>query len=103
MEALRDGIGSRRGARYLAIAAEVEKALDEGRLHVGDRLPPHRDLADFLNLNLSTVSRAYAEMRARGLIDGVVGRGTFIVDSRPDAPPSIWERALDGDFDRSLS
>lgn len=98
MEVLRDGIASRRGARYLAIAAEVEKALDDGRLHVGDRLPPHRDLADYLNLNLSTVSRAYAEMRARGLIDGVVGRGTFIANSRPDAPPSIWERTLDSDF-----
>ncbi|CAH2807719.1 MAG: Transcriptional regulator, GntR family domain / Aspartate aminotransferase (EC [uncultured Caballeronia sp.] len=36
-----------------------------------DRLPGLRDLANELQLNYTTVARAYAEARKRGLLDSV--------------------------------
>jgi DNA-binding transcriptional MocR family regulator len=69
-------IGS--GPRYLAIANAIGAAMDRGALAPGDRLPPHRSLAAALGVDLTTVTRAYAEARKRGLLDAAVGSGTFI-------------------------
>jgi DNA-binding transcriptional MocR family regulator len=66
------------GPRYLAIANAIGAALDRGALAPGDRLPPHRSLAAALGVDLTTVTRAYAEARKRGLLDSAVGSGTFI-------------------------
>ncbi len=64
--------------RYRAIADAIAHDLAEGRLRAGDRLPPHRDLADALGVTVGTVSRGYAEAERRGLTRGEVGRGTFL-------------------------
>lgn len=45
-----------------------------------------RDLAVELGLNYTTVARAYAEAKKRGLIDSQVGTGIF-VRGRPPAIP----------------
>jgi len=66
------------GPRYLAIANAIGAAMDRGALAPGDRLPPHRALAAALGVDLTTVTRAYAEARKRGLLDSAVGSGTFI-------------------------
>lgn len=42
------------------------------------RLPPIRKLAEFLNINRSTVVSAYDELLAEGLVEAYVGRGTII-------------------------
>jgi DNA-binding transcriptional MocR family regulator len=72
------------GPIYLAIADAIAAALATGALAPGDRLPPHRSLAASLGVDLTTVTRAYTEARRRGLLDPVVGRGTFI---RQDLDP----------------
>jgi DNA-binding transcriptional MocR family regulator len=48
-------------------------------------LPPERRLASALGINRSTVLSAYRELKARGLVDAHVGRGTAVL--RPPAPP----------------
>lgn len=68
---------------YLQIAAAVRRALAEGRVHAGDRLPPGRDLADALGVNLDTVQRAYRLLAEEGVVTSRVGRGTRVVDSPP--------------------
>lgn len=60
-----------------AMAADIACA----RLVRGQRLPTHRALARALNVDLTTVTRAYGEARRRGLIDAQVGRGTFISET----------------------
>jgi DNA-binding transcriptional MocR family regulator len=72
------------GPLYLAIADSIGAAIDAGELHAGDRLPPQRQLAVALQADLTTITRAYAEARRRGLIDATVGRGTFV--RQPVAP-----------------
>ncbi len=63
---------------YLAIADALAADVESGRLEPGERLPTHRDLARRLGVNVMTVSRAYAEAARRGLVEGEVGRGTFV-------------------------
>ncbi|WP_175108409.1 PLP-dependent aminotransferase family protein, partial [Pararobbsia alpina] len=71
---------------YLAIPDLIEEDLATGRLRPRDRLPGLRDLADELALNYTTVARAYAEAKKRGLLDSRAGSGTF-VRGRTATPP----------------
>lgn len=66
------------GPIYLALVEALEAAIREGDLHPGDRLPPQRAVAQALGVDFTTVTRAYGAARARGLIEGTVGRGTFV-------------------------
>lgn len=68
------------GARYQAIADAIAGDVRAGRLKPGDRLPTHRALAWRLGVTVGTVTRAYAEAHRRGLVEGEVGRGTFVRD-----------------------
>ncbi len=72
----------RTGPRYRAIAEAMAAAIRVGTLPPGTRLPTHRDLAWRLGVTVGTVTRAYKEATARGLIDGEIGRGTFVRDPR---------------------
>jgi len=66
------------GPVYLAIVRALERALAAGALQAGDRLPPQRAVAERLGVDLTTVTRAYTAARERGLVEGAVGRGTFV-------------------------
>ncbi len=63
---------------YRALAAWLERDILSGRLPPHAKLPPQRELADFLDLNLSTVTRAFRICTDKGLIYAVIGRGTFV-------------------------
>lgn len=72
---------------YLAIAEALAEDIRTGRLTAGTRLPAQRALAEALDLNFTTVSRGYVEAHKRGLVEGRVGQGTFVVDpARPVSP-----------------
>ena len=63
---------------YKALAKQLENDIKNGLLHPGDLLPPQRELADFLDLNLSTISKAFKLCSQKGLISASIGRGTYI-------------------------
>ena len=90
---------SPRGPVYLAIADSLGQDLEAGRVRPGERLPTHRDLARTLGVNVVTITRAYAEAARRGLVEGHVGRGTFVraLEPRPRtrAPASAAASAVD--------
>jgi DNA-binding transcriptional MocR family regulator len=65
-------------ARYIALADRIESAMQSGELKPGDKLPTHRKLADQLKVTVGTVTRGYAEAQRRGLINAIVGSGTFV-------------------------
>lgn len=67
-----------RGKRYETIAATLERAIAEGQLTAGERLPTVRQLAEDLRASATTVDAAYKRLQHRGLIQSVVGRGTFV-------------------------
>ena len=68
-----------------ALAADIAS----GRLVRGQRLPTHRALASALDLDLTTVTRAYGEARRRGLLDARVGQGTFVSETTTRAAQDL--------------
>ncbi|MDR3529716.1 MAG: PLP-dependent aminotransferase family protein [Rhodopila sp.] len=66
------------GPLYLAIADALSADILSGTLIEGARLPTQRSLAQALGIDFTTVTRAYAEARRRGLVDGRVGQGTYV-------------------------
>lgn len=78
---------------YLSLAEQISRAIQDGTLPSGHRLPPHRTMADSLKLSVQTVSRAYDDLIRRGLISGEIGRGTFVQAVRKEPePPYLPER-----------
>lgn len=63
---------------YLSLAQQLERDITDGFLPENTKLPPQRELADYLDLNLSTVTRAYKLCELKGLLYGVTGSGTFV-------------------------
>ncbi len=63
---------------HVRLSHALARDIAAGVLPVGARLPTHRDLAYTLKIGVGTVTRAYAEAEARGLIAGQVGRGSFV-------------------------
>jgi len=73
-----------KGPRYQQIVAALENDIISGAVYAGQRLLTHRDMAARLGLSVGTVSKAYATAERRGLISGVVGRGTFVLSRTPE-------------------
>jgi len=63
---------------YQAIAGQLEQDIIKGVLLPGTKLPPQRELADYLDLNLSTISKAFKVCELKGLLSATVGSGTFV-------------------------
>ncbi|MBB3120682.1 DNA-binding transcriptional MocR family regulator [Massilia violacea] len=66
------------GPRFLQIADALQAAVADGSLKPGDRLPPQRQLAAQLDVDLTTITRAYDEARRRNLLEGRGARGTYV-------------------------
>ena len=68
--------------KYLGIVEALEADIRSGRVARGERLPPQRAIAEALEVDLTTVTRAFNEARRRGLVEAQAGRGTFISERR---------------------
>src|SRR5246500_2914161 len=74
---------------YVQLRDQLRALVHSGELRDGDRIPASRELATQLGVHRTTVANAYAELESEGLIQGHVGRGTFICASnvRQFSPP----------------
>src|ERR1700760_357998 len=61
---------------YRGLAEAVRVLITDGRLPVGVRLPPQRELTDALGVSRTTVTRAYAELRDHGYLVSRQGSGS---------------------------
>ena len=66
-------------ALHLQVASEIRRAIAEGEILQGERLPPAIDLAAILGVNKNTVIRALHQLRDDGLLDFTRGRGIRVV------------------------
>ncbi|MBE1531143.1 GntR family transcriptional regulator [Actinomadura algeriensis] len=65
---------------YVQVANHIAARIKAGDLMPGARLPAERDLAAEYGVAYLTVRRAAQELRERGLIITVMGRGTFVAE-----------------------
>ncbi|MGA2095925.1 MAG: PLP-dependent aminotransferase family protein [Candidatus Acidiferrum sp.] len=80
---------------YVQLRDQLRALVHAGDLRPGDRIPASRELATMLGVHRTTVANAYAELESEGLIQGHVGRGTYIKGNgngltlTPPAPPVL--------------
>src|SRR6201993_1382447 len=80
---------------YIQLRDQPPSSVPAGDLRPGDRIPASRELAQILGVHRTTVANAYAELESEGLIQGHVGRGTFIKSNgnglkiTPPPPPVL--------------
>ena len=74
----------------------MRRAVADGAVGVGDRLPATRDLADQLDVNVNTVLRGYRQLRDEGLVELRRGRGATVVGD-------VEQAALTEQVDRLLA
>lgn len=63
---------------YQVLASQLQQDILNGILLPGTKLPPQRELADYLDLNVSTISKAFKVCELKGLLSATVGSGTFV-------------------------
>ncbi|MBM6829748.1 PLP-dependent aminotransferase family protein [Anaerotignum lactatifermentans] len=64
--------------KYRSLAQLLTEDILSGTLPPHTKLPPQRELADYLDLNLSTITRAFQLCTSQGLLYGITGKGTFV-------------------------
>src|SRR5262249_31894695 len=81
----RAGVGLQRQV-HLA----VRRAILDGVLQAGARLPSSRALAEDLRVSRTTTLLAYEQLIAEGYLETRRGSGTFVADELPDDLPRRW-------------
>jgi GntR family transcriptional regulator len=67
---------------YVQAADYVAGLIESGEIRPGTKLDAERDLADAWGIAYGTVRRMTQELRDRGLIVTVQGKGTFVTQPR---------------------
>lgn len=80
------------------VRRQIAALVEAGSLHVGERLPPLRQLASDLDLAVGTVARSYRELEAAGLVVSRRGGGTRVLGPSSSKLPDETLRALAEDF-----
>lgn len=63
---------------YMAIADDIAGHIESGEMVSGDRLLSEAALAEEYGAARMTISRAIRELRSRGLVHTVIGKGTYV-------------------------
>ena len=85
---------------YYQLKLQILADIKEGRLHVGDMLPPECELCKEMGISRPTVRQAMGELVAEGHLTRCKGKGTFVsapsvrpVDARESSVASLMRCA----------
>ncbi|MDA8283491.1 MAG: GntR family transcriptional regulator [Actinomycetota bacterium] len=65
------------------VLGEIRRAIADGEVTPGERLPPARDLAAVLGVNTNTVLKALRQLRDEGVLQFGRGRGVVVAGGAP--------------------
>jgi GntR family transcriptional repressor for pyruvate dehydrogenase complex len=69
------------------VVEQIEGLILEGKLHVGDTLPPEYKLAESCGVSRTVIREAVARLQARHLVEGQPGSGGLVVSA--PSPESV--------------
>ncbi|WP_226842056.1 PLP-dependent aminotransferase family protein [Brevibacterium sp. FME37] len=78
------GIGPWPSPAYDSLTAAISRAIGDGRIPVGARLPSEREVAAATGLSRTTVTRAFAKLREQDFV--ITRRGSGSVVQLPEVP-----------------
>ncbi|WP_372636957.1 GntR family transcriptional regulator [Cohnella sp.] len=81
---------------YGQIVRQIRQSILNGEITPGQPLPSIRQLAKDLQISVITTKRAYEELEKEGLIDSVVGKGSFVSGANPQFIREQRLRLLEG-------
>ncbi|WP_034059337.1 GntR family transcriptional regulator [Lacinutrix jangbogonensis] len=64
--------------KYKQIVASIEKAIVSGALKKGDKLPSLNSIKNQHSLSRDTVLTAFNELKTRGIVQSIVGKGYYV-------------------------
>lgn len=74
---------------YRQLAEQLKKAISQGDLRAGEKLPPIRAWKETLDISPVTATQAYELLGEDGYAVGQVGRGTFARLPQPHKAPTV--------------
>lgn len=88
---------------YMQLAEQISELVKSSALKPGDRLPPHRELASLTEVNVTTVTRAFAVLQKRGVVESRPGKGSFIKEPKKEVTPRSGVKETSGICDLSIN
>lgn len=79
---------------YMQLVNQVRRAIRNGTLRAGERLPTAREVVAALAINPNTVLKAYTQLESEELVISRPGLGTFIAQGIPAPLPPALQRQL---------
>ena len=82
------------GPIYKQIAENISRAIVDGQLPAGCKLPTVRELSAETGAACGTIKHAYEFLEEQGFVEMIQGKGSFVVDRQKDTG-SRKEKAMD--------
>ncbi|MFB9052714.1 GntR family transcriptional regulator [Formosa undariae] len=76
--------------KYKQIIASIEDAIISGSLKKGDQLPSINNVRDTHKLSRDTVLMAFNELKTRGIIQSIVGKGYYVLNENIDVSQKVF-------------
>ena len=76
--------------KYKQIVASVEDAIVNGTLKKGDKLPSLNSIKNQHSLSRDTVLTAFNELKTRGIVQSIVGKGYYVTSEDVDVNQKIF-------------
>ena len=76
--------------KYKQIIAAIENAITSGRLKKGDPLPSINSIKDSNSVSRDTVLTAFNELKTRGIVQSVPGKGYFVASEGVNVAQKVF-------------
>lgn len=76
--------------KYKQIVLSIEKSLSKGDLKKGDGLPSINSIRNRFSLSRDTVLTAFNELKMRGIVESIPGKGYFVKSENIDVAEQVF-------------